>query len=768
LKSITMCDKKCSRLTALMRSSSRILGTGVWLIAIILCSADCMAETLTGVIRDAVSGTPLGGTSVYLVKGKQGGYAASDGTFSISGVSAATDSLVCRLIGYHESRVPVTIPGSVTIRMTEEPVVLETVEVSARRPDEVPLNERTSSSVTVIEREEIPERSITLDDVLDSQVGIDIRTFGGAGSRSDISVRGSTTEQVAVYLDGIPLNAGGSGVSGLASIPVSQVKNIEVYRGSSPGSFGAGAIGGVVNITTIPSEAETDLSTSASIGSFGTNHETVAAQFGLGVKNRFLVSFDRRASENDFRYFDDRGTYINTADDGWEIRKNADIETLQLNGGWSRKMTDSRRLRTSLLYRTTDQGISGLGRSPAFDARFSLNDILWQTTYETGGWLTAQSWLSHEDRGFYDPSDEVGRMGPQDTDTDIDIQGVQTQINKVFGGTLAHIRFDLRRETYETSDSFHSDISLPSQRFFYSAGYEHEIVLANQTLWLQPRINYTRIDDKIQDVSLVAGALADSLRSKTRTIGNAALGVRCNLNETLTVRANAGIYSREPDFSELFGDTGDVVGNTELEEEKSTNYDAGFHWADSWFPGKVDFSLYHRNTIDLIQQRSYGDYLKAENIGKAQIDGAELLVNGDFTFRNVFYRISAAYQRGLNKSDATAFRKKRYYNKFLPYHPEWMIDGVLRTDLTHHSRLSWLVSYESSCYRGPSNLPDEMIDARLLQNLQLDIAVMKNMGITGEIENLTDESYIDRWGYPKPGRAYYLSMRWLFDIDKSK
>ena len=48
--------------------------------------------------------------------------------------------------------------------------------------------------------------STTLADLLSSAVGVQVKRYGGLGSFSTVSIRGSTAEQVVVYLDGVPLN----------------------------------------------------------------------------------------------------------------------------------------------------------------------------------------------------------------------------------------------------------------------------------------------------------------------------------------------------------------------------------------------------------------------------------------------------------------------------------------------------------------------------------------------------------------------------------
>ena len=166
--------------------------------------SELRAEILNVRILDRETGKPRSERRYIFSKAGRAGVAGADGRIVLDVPSAGFDTLRCRGLQYREKRIPVRVPGSVTVRLEQDLPVLETVEVKATRPDELPAHERTSSSVNVLSREEIPERAATLDQVLDSEAGVDIRSMGGVGARSEISIRGSSTDQVAVYVDGVP------------------------------------------------------------------------------------------------------------------------------------------------------------------------------------------------------------------------------------------------------------------------------------------------------------------------------------------------------------------------------------------------------------------------------------------------------------------------------------------------------------------------------------------------------------------------------------
>jgi hypothetical protein len=79
-----------------------------------------------------------------------------------------------------------------------------------------PTDEGTGFAETIEVAEE--RKSMTdLSEVLSKSVGVQVRTMGGLGSYGAVSVRGSTPNQVPLFIDGVQLNIGGFSVVNLRS-----------------------------------------------------------------------------------------------------------------------------------------------------------------------------------------------------------------------------------------------------------------------------------------------------------------------------------------------------------------------------------------------------------------------------------------------------------------------------------------------------------------------------------------------------------------------
>jgi outer membrane receptor for ferrienterochelin and colicin len=90
-----------------------------------------------------------------------------------------------------------------------EIIVIESEKEQSESPAE-----SHPSFVTVIKNEELDKRFNDIPEVLEKSVGVRIKKSGGLGDFSTISIRGSSSEQVLIYLDGILLNESqGGGVN---------------------------------------------------------------------------------------------------------------------------------------------------------------------------------------------------------------------------------------------------------------------------------------------------------------------------------------------------------------------------------------------------------------------------------------------------------------------------------------------------------------------------------------------------------------------------
>ncbi|MGI4762600.1 MAG: TonB-dependent receptor plug domain-containing protein, partial [Janthinobacterium lividum] len=91
----------------------------------------------------------------------------------------------------------------------------------------------------------------SLDDLLRLLPALEVQSRGNFGTQADITLRGSTFNQVLILLDGMRLNDPLTGhFAGYFPIAPTEIEQIEVVRGPGAALYGPDAVGGFVNIVT--------------------------------------------------------------------------------------------------------------------------------------------------------------------------------------------------------------------------------------------------------------------------------------------------------------------------------------------------------------------------------------------------------------------------------------------------------------------------------------------------------------------------------------
>ena len=118
--------------------------------------------------------------------------------------------------------------------------------------------------------------------------GIGFRDSGGRGSSGGLFVRGTSTSQTLILIDGIRTSSATTGATAIQRIPLESIERIEIIKGPMSGVYGADAIGGVIQIFTKAYQDEGtfgDVSTTAGSNQLRKHY----ARAGYGDEN-FSVS----------------------------------------------------------------------------------------------------------------------------------------------------------------------------------------------------------------------------------------------------------------------------------------------------------------------------------------------------------------------------------------------------------------------------------------------------------------------------------------------
>ncbi len=221
-------------------------------LTILLVSTTIFAQkfTVRGLVTDPVSKEPLVGASVVVKGTTIGAVTDIDGIYQLT-LSKGLYNLVFSYVGYTPSEQAIDLNSDVEINaILESSIALKEVVVTA----DIAIDRKTpvafSNIGTVKLKEELASQDLPM--VLNSTPGAYATQQGGGDGDARISIRGFSQRNVAVMLDGIPVNDMENGQVywsnwfGLGLV----TKTMQVQRGLGSSKISIPSVGGTINILT--------------------------------------------------------------------------------------------------------------------------------------------------------------------------------------------------------------------------------------------------------------------------------------------------------------------------------------------------------------------------------------------------------------------------------------------------------------------------------------------------------------------------------------
>ena len=615
-------------------------------------------------------------------------------------------------------------------------------------------------------------RPLSLPDVLEQEVGVQLRPSGGVGSPATIMLRGASSAQVMIYLDGAPLNdAAGSPVD-LSLIPLDNLERIDVYRGATPLELGQAGIGGAVNLISrrgIDSKAVgAATSLGLSLGSFSTTRLSASHRW-RDETNDLLLSGSALQSANDFPYVNDNGTPDNGADDRVERRRNAGVRHLAALLNWRRRIDarrearlrfDISRRRKALPDRLNSAANRALVDTGSLNllAGYRLNEVL------PGLALDGRVTASARNEVFDDSRASIGFVA-QHSESRTRKGGLQGFAEYRTGASLWKAQASAGLETYrrdstaasvalDTSRRRRFELALAHRRGFFDAHLETALLL-----------RYQGNDDHLAGSRDLNGQAGPAIDRQYRFL-KPQLGLKYRFSRRHVWRFNIGRYDRAPSFRELFGADGILLGNPALQAETSLNADVGLHYGwfapwRWWHGAAVDVSLFENRVDNLIAPiyNAQGQG-RSVNIANAVIRGVEGSLQLSPTPAQQIH-LDYSFTDSRNDSPVAGFQGKR-----LPYY--YRHDFGLRYTFKQASEHgAWQWRFEARLkrdmfYDRANLLPGDAVNL-LNAGVQYDFAgALSGLRVDLALHNLRDENIRYLRNRPTPGRQLYFTVSGVF------
>lgn len=649
---------------------------------------------------------------------------------------------------------------------SRDPATLDTVVVTAEQEGDsfetgdVALEESTGF-VSVIKRESFEGKMEDLADVLQNEAAIEVRRSGGLGSFATVSIRGSSSDQVMIFMDGVLLNDASGGGVDLSSIALSDVEAIEIFRGVTPINFGKASIGGVINIKTLRAKEELHASATAGYGSFNTRRLSGFVNHKLG-KWDYLISAGYLGSDNEFKFLNDNGTEWNPADDRWEKRHNAQFDQGNILGKFGYDFTDTLRVAVVNQFFSKEQGLPSWNNSPQTDASFrTTRNITTLSLYANDmgslGLNTRTSIdFSHKDELYDDSHGQIG-LGRQRSKYLTDRYGGEFFVEWLADWNIMSFMADFHHETYDPLNLLTNKNPNESSRDILSLGLQDSLLLWQERVTITPALRYTSVHDDLQSATSMWGTPLEG-RTRDEDYWSPQIGIKYRPLTWLCLKGNLAKYVREPSFLELFGDRGFISGNPDLVAEKGVNADAGLemNWLfkNDWLNCiSVSGAFFESDVDDLItfvyDSRGIG---RAENISKARIHGVESQIAIDF-LKYFRFTGNATWQSPTNESQVKAFSGKKLPGR-------WQTSYLGRME----GRYAGVKAYvecirETGMYYDSANL----LPAKDKTLFNAGISYLFHSFLFNlEGSNLGNDQYEDFNGYPMPGKAFYFTVGYRY------
>lgn len=249
--------------------------TNLLVVAFIMCAAFVQAQgVLTGKVVDAETDTPIPGANVFVEGTNNGAITDFDGLFKLE-VEKNRGTLKISYVGFASKQIKFTVTngsekdlGAIGLEMDEG--ALDEVLVTAYS---LAIDRKTPVAVSTVKSEEIALKLGTQEfpEILKTTPGIYATKQGGGYGDGRVNIRGFSSENVAVMINGVPVNDMENGAvywsnwAGLGDV----TSTMQVQRGLGASKVAVPSVGGTINIVTKTTDAKEGGKIMSTIGNNG-------------------------------------------------------------------------------------------------------------------------------------------------------------------------------------------------------------------------------------------------------------------------------------------------------------------------------------------------------------------------------------------------------------------------------------------------------------------------------------------------------------------
>lgn len=424
------------------------------------------------------------------------------------------------------------------------------------------------SSVTLLDEATLRRQDpASFGDLFRGQPGVDVTTNGSFGKTSSVFIRGTSSDQNVLLIDGIRLRSATTGGAAWQHLDPRMFERAEIVRGPRGSLYGADAIGGVVQLFTHRAEE-------------GGPYPRVSVGGGSFDSRRVSAGFS--GSEGGTRYSFAASRFDT---DGAPVRRDGDDKGYDNTSGLVR------------LSHTFDGGgefgVLGLRARGNTEFDGGESDFVQQVAGIYGELPVTERWNS--------------RLTLSESRDELDT------FNTAFPSVI---------NTRTQTARWENRLSLASHELVVGAEYSEDKVSGTSDFEVDSRDNAAVFAQSLLDFSPfnIQASLRhdDNEAYGSEVTGSLALGYA--LDDHYTLRASYGTAFKAPSFNDLYSPFG---GDPDLEPETSETFEIGVRgqFATLYW----DLAAYETTVDDLIDWKNQGGGMYAPvQIDAARIRGVEL------------------------------------------------------------------------------------------------------------------------------------------------
>ena len=585
------------------------------------------------------------------------------------------------------------------------PTVVTASRSEQRLSDALP--HTTVISRADIERSQAPD-AVTL---LRREAGVEIAQNGGPGSNASIFMRGASSNQTLILIDGVRVSSGTLGTTQIAQLMADQIDHIEIVRGNVSALYGSDAIGGVVQIFTRN----------------GKGHAPLAnAEIEYGARNT------KRAQAG-----------INgSLGEGGDTSFAVSVSELKTTGFSSINPQQAPKANPSDNYYTNKSVSAQL--SHRFSADWQAGLTYFQTwgdvSYDNAGFGTKPTDINIAHNQVRSMSAFVDGKVTQDWKTRLTLsQGDDKNLN--FKNSAQNGRFNTRTQ----QASWQNDWAfLPEQ--LLKVGLEHAQTTIDSDAYDAPtrRVDsgYIGYEGKFGPHQLQLNLRRDRY-SDFGGANSYYAGYGFAFTPQWKAVASVSNAFRAPTFNDLYYPN---YGNPNVQPEKARSVEGGVEYSGAI--GLVRMTVFETDYTNLITSQCDADFnCTAANVNRARVNGLETSYRG--AIYGVDVRASFTMQ---NPQDLSATP-----NQVLPRRARHFGSVYLgKTFGPFSAGAEWNASGD----RRDSSFSSNVMGGYGTVNLMGRYQITQDWALSARLENLFNKSYQTAYSYNTPSRGVFFTLSW--------